>query len=405
VVTASLIGACSGGDAGGGDAGDGGPGDGTTGDAPAAAPEAFTGDDFYAVPDPLPPGDHGDLIRYERLEPAAGGDGSEVTTWRVMYLSESLAGEPIAVTGTVSVPGGEAPLGGRDLVTDAHGTTGIADECAPSRLEDPREGSLARLAAGYGYVLASTDYEGLGTPGRHPYLVGESEGRGVLDAARAAGQLPDVELSGRVAISGYSQGGHGALWAGQLAEEWTPELEVVGTFAGAPATELPIILAAAGRMNIAGFLYMIVAGFEAAYPDEADPSLILTPAGVEALDAVDDGCTGEVLAQLGALPADELLKPDLAATEPWASLAEANDPGRVATDAPVLIVHSAADDVVPAALSDAAFARMCGLGQQVERRVYDEGQGHGAAAPQAYADGFAWIADRFAGEPAASTCP
>ena len=227
----------------------------------------------------------------------------------------------------------------------------------------------------------------------------------MLDAARAAGQLPDVELSGRVAISGYSQGGHGALWAGQLAEEWTPELELVGTFAGAPATELPIILSAAGGMRIAGFLYMIIAGFEAAYPDEADPSLILTPAGVEALDEVDDGCTAEVLGRLGALPAGELLKPGLAETEPWATLAAENDPGRVATDSPVLIVHSAADDVVPAALSEIAFGRMCGLGQQVERRVYDAGQGHGAAAPQAYADGFAWIADRFAGEPAASSCP
>ena len=107
--------------------------------APAAGPEAFTGEDFYAVPDPLPAGDHGDLIRYEQVEPAAGGeDSAGATTWRIMYLSESLAGEPIAVTGTVAVPGGEAPDGGRDLVTDAHGTTGIADECAPSTLEDPR---------------------------------------------------------------------------------------------------------------------------------------------------------------------------------------------------------------------------------------------------------------------------
>ena len=40
-----------------------------------------------------------------------------------------------------------------------------------------------------GYVVAATDYEGLGTPGVHPYLVGESEGRSVLDAARAARAL------------------------------------------------------------------------------------------------------------------------------------------------------------------------------------------------------------------------
>ena len=404
VVAAALIGACSGddGDTGGGDgdaAGAGGGGDAAAADAPA--PEEFTGDDFYAVPDPLPGGDHGDLIRYERVE--AGGAAGTVT-WRVMYLSESLAGDPIAVTGTVSVPEDEAPEGGRDLVTIAHGTTGIADECAPSAGDGGGAVGLGRLAGENGYVLAETDYEGLGTPGRHPYLVGESEGRGVLDAALAAGQLPGVELSGRMAIAGYSQGGHGALWAGELAEEWTPDLELVGTFAGAPATELPLIFSAAENLPIAGFLYMIIAGFEAAYPDEADPSLILTPAGVEALDEVDDGCTAEVLGRLGTLPSVDLLKPRLAEVEPWATLAEENNPGRVATDTPILIVHSSADEVVPAALSEITYGRMCELGQQVERRVYETGEGHGGAAPQAFVDGFDWIAERFAGEPAATTC-
>ena len=37
-----------------------------------------------------------------------------------------------------------------------------------------------------GVVVAATDYEGLGTPGPHPYIVGASEGHSVLDAAVAA---------------------------------------------------------------------------------------------------------------------------------------------------------------------------------------------------------------------------
>ena len=90
--------------------------------------------------------------------------------------------------------------------------------------------------------------------------MGVCEGRGVLDAARAAGQLPDADPGDRMAIFGYSQGGHGALWAGQLAAEWTPELDLVGTVAGAPATELPVIVRAAGSLPISGFLYMIIAG-------------------------------------------------------------------------------------------------------------------------------------------------
>jgi len=37
-----------------------------------------------------------------------------------------------------------------------------------------------------GYVVVATDYEGLGDPGVHPYLVGVSEAYAVLDSVRAA---------------------------------------------------------------------------------------------------------------------------------------------------------------------------------------------------------------------------
>ena len=78
--------------------------------------------------------------------------------------------------------------------------------------------------------------------------------------------------------------------------------------------------------------------------------------------------------------------------------------GPVKYGPPVLIVHSSGDDVVPAALSEAAFTCMCEVGQQVERRVIDAG-GYGEAAPPAFIQGMDWIAERFAGEPATSTCP
>jgi hypothetical protein len=120
-------------------------------------------------------------------------------SWRVMYLSESIQGEPIAVTGKVWVPVGDPPDEGYQVVALARATNAIADECAPSKDEVPAPPWAAGVVTGSveaGYVVAMTDYEGLGTPGRNPYLVGESEGRGVLDAAKAAAQLPDVGLSG-----------------------------------------------------------------------------------------------------------------------------------------------------------------------------------------------------------------
>src|SRR4029450_6019847 len=111
----------------------------------------------------------------------------------------------------------EAAADGRRILTIAHGTTGIADACAPSKNPRFTELSLMSPYLEQAYLVAETDYEGLGTPGRHPYLVGESEGRGVLDAALAAAELPDADAGDQFAIFGYSQGGHGALGGGQRA--------------------------------------------------------------------------------------------------------------------------------------------------------------------------------------------
>jgi Secretory lipase len=394
LVLAGLIAACSGGS-------DGSEGTGASESAAAARqPEEFDGGDFYAAPDPVPDDAHGTLVRYEPVDDL---DVSGATAWRIMYTSESLEGEPIVVTGTALVPSGEAPPGGRPVLTIAHGTSGIADECAPSKHPVATELSLMGPFVDAGYLVVLSDYEGLGTPGRHPYLVGESEGRGVLDGALAARALPDAETGDQLAIFGYSQGGHGALWAGQLAADWAPDYELVGTVAGAPATELPVIFGAAGSLPIAGFLYMIIAGFAEAYP-EADPALVLTPAGEAALPQVDRGCVRDVIRHFAGTPDAELLKPGITEVQPWADLEAANDPGRVATDSPILILHSAADETVPAALSQVLVQRMCGEGQVVERRVYDKGQDHVQAVPDAVSDAFEWLQQRAAGDEPVTTC-
>jgi pimeloyl-ACP methyl ester carboxylesterase len=379
----------------------------------ASAPEASTttlaadpvvvetDDELYAVPEPIPAGEHGDLVRYQEVEATLDGARS----FRVMYLSESVAGDPIVVTGTVVVPTVPAPEGGRPVLTIAHGTTGIADECAPSKGGGAAELAIAGPAVERGWIIAVTDYEGLGTPGRHPYLVGESEGRGVIDAALAAAQLPEAEASATTLIAGYSQGGHGALWADQVQPEWAPGLDVVGTFAGAPATELDVILGAAGSPGVSGFAAMIVAGFAAAYPDEADPGTFLTPEGVERLASVDEGCTGDVFGAYAGLEPQEIVLPDGPSTEPWPELARDNNPGQVATDDPILIIHSQQDETVPPFLSEILFERMCGLGQAAERRVLVDGGGHGPAAVVAYPQALEWFDQLLAGETVENTCP
>lgn len=367
-------------------------------------PEEVPADgDLYAVPDPLPDGAHGTLLRYQRVTPSVHADS---TTWRMMYLSESVAGEPIVVTGIAVVPDAPAPPEGRDIVTLTHGTTGSADACAPS-MAPGGFGELLLLgpSVAAGSIVAATDYEGMGTPGPHPYLVGVSEGRSGLDAALAARQLPDAHAGEQLAAVGYSQGGHGAMWTAQLADEWAPELELVGTFAGAPPTEISTVVGATLTGGTSAFIYLLIAGFAEAYGEQADPATFFSPDGLRDLELADELCVGDLFGELGDVTADAYL-PGAGSTSPWLELARLNDAGTVAVDAPLLIIHSAVDETVPAAFSEIAVDRLCRLGQVVERRVPPEGS-HVGAAPPAYLEAQVWLQDRFdgTGPDAISTCP
>jgi predicted esterase len=92
--------------------------------------------------------------------------------------------------------------------------------------------------------------------------------------------------------------------------------------------------------------------------------------------------------------------------EDWVALLAANDPGQVAATAPVLILHSLTDELLPATTSESLLERMCAAGQVVERRTYDRGQTHITAAPTAFTDGLAWIDELMtATATPRSTCP
>lgn len=355
--------------------------------------------DLYARARPLPAEKPGAVIAVQEVT----GTDIAGTVLRVLYHSRSLAGADIAVSGLIVVPRGTAPAGGRPVLSWAHGTTGIADKCAPSK--DPQGAGLG-LAQSFlerGMVVVATDYEGLGTPGRHPYLVGQSEGRGVLDIVRAARALGDrVGASNRVIIWGHSQGGHAALFANQIARAWAPELDVLGTVAGAPPSQLSLLATALRDSPYRFYLGMVVAGWGAAYPD-ADPSLVLTPRGVQSLSLVDSECAGALAPSWSSVPYAELAKADPATVQPWARLLVENDPGFAVGKSPELIIHGEQDEQIPLVSSRLLLERMCGIGQRVERRTYP-GSHAGVIAPS-LPDMLAWIDARIAGQPAPSSCP
>src|SRR3954451_6087987 len=258
--------------------------------APGAQAKTRTGpagEAFYTPPAPLPGAAHGDLIWARKLTGAAVAPGAASTSL-VLYRSTGVDGKATAVSGIVQVPKGKAPKKGWPVITYAHGTTGIADQCAPSRdvagtPVHPYNSYILPLVSRWlkaGYAVARTDYEGLGTPGTHPYLIGMSEARSTLDIVRAAREL-DPRISNDMIISGHSQGGHAALFAAALAPKYTPDLRLRGTVAFAPASHLDSQFKAATGAPITsgGLAGLLLLGLRAI--DTVDPSLdvpsLLTP--------------------------------------------------------------------------------------------------------------------------------
>lgn len=355
--------------------------------------------DTRTVPDPLPAGQAGDLVA---LAPRSGPDVPPgARAWELLYRSEGLDGAPVAVSGVVYAPEGPGPAGGRPVVSWAHGTVGVADVCAPSRTGAQVPGLAQLLDAGY--VVAATDYQGLGTPGPHPYLVGESEGRSVLDAARAAGRIDGTGAGTKVVAFGHSQGGHAVLFAGILASGYAPDLDLLGVVASAPAAELSTLLRSASSVSLGfGLLGSGVYAYANTYP-ELSLKDVLTPAVIDRVGLFEQACLTELTNTFASQPPSALLVTDPIDLEPWAARVKQNEPGSSEIPAPTLVVQGTSDFIVIPSSTDTAVERLCEGGDRVDYRRYP-GAGHGQVLAAAGPEILAWVADRVAGKGPASTC-
>jgi alkylhydroperoxidase/carboxymuconolactone decarboxylase family protein YurZ len=111
------------------------------------------------------------------------------------------------------------------------GTVGIADICAPSwQARSYRDVRYLNEWLSQGFAVVATDYQGLGTPGPHPYLKVRPEAYSVLDSVRAV--LRDVPgLANKIVIIGQSQGGGAAFATAAFAPDYAPELDIRGSVA------------------------------------------------------------------------------------------------------------------------------------------------------------------------------
>ena len=177
---------------------------------------------------------------YTKTDMSAIAGDSVVMT----YKMKGINGKEVQANAMVFTPRTAAPVGGWPIVAWAHGTTGVADICAPSRnaMNSAIQGMIAKLLA-EGFVVVAPDYEGLGeSSGQeiHPFLNVKSEGYSITDAVVATHQWLGAKASSKWMSIGHSQGGQAALGAAQYAAR--ANLNYKGTVAVAPASNLGMIL-------------------------------------------------------------------------------------------------------------------------------------------------------------------
>ena len=327
--------------------------------------------------------------------------------YTMLYWSTTVSGEPTAVSGmvyrsTAPQPAGASPT----IVAWAHGTTGMADTCAPSKKPAGNEGPAAQLVVdslAAGNVFVVTDYEGLGTPGEHPYLVARSHAQNVMDSIRAAAEIVGAGPNPTALALGESQGGAAVLVAAETAAQYAPEVDLRGVVAISPASHLDRIRREMDGGPYMGFTLMAALGYETAYPDLERDQRFLNKGGKDALAYVKTECIGHILetyanqrhAELGF---DKLL----GAADFRARLAE-NEPGHVATTVPIMIAHGDSDTVIPVRLSRQLVTAYCNLDTPVVGKFY-RGLGHGDVLPLAYDDIAGFVQTLMAGNPVESSC-
>lgn len=408
----------------------------------ATVPPKASADDrryeaFYTPPDPLPQGRPGDLIRTEPsrlvLEPS-GQLGSFVGTGtRIMYRSSDAQGNPVAVTGTYIEPDVPWPgKGPRPLLAYATGPYGMGEQCAPSRLFNQgihfsqgfdlmfnyEEGFIATLLA-RGFAIVVTDGVGMGThgPWSPQFLNRVAAGTALIDAARAAQLLPDTSLDprGPVAFWGWASGGQAALSAAEQASTYSPELNIVGTYAAAPVTEIASTFPGIDGNFLAVVGGYLLRGIIASYPQTDQPIRdALNDRGLQMLNWSGHTC----LLQGGVDYAFRHLQPWfkvdlglLVSNDPFKSLLAAQRIGNVKPEGPVYITHNRWDPFAPYQSALDTASDWCAKGADVtfwtnEQPPLFNKLDINSLLPM-FVDGersMEWVTDRFNGVPTTPNC-
>lgn len=364
---------------------------------------------FY-MPDAAIPAAPGKMIRTEP-QTADTSLPSAASAFRILYSSVNGLGdkkEPIAVSGSVFLPKGAAPAGGWPLIAWAHGTVGIADVCAPSsKARSERDTKYLSHWLDQGYAVVASDYQGLGTPGGHPYLATKPEAYSVLDSIRAVQADPTFSIGKPVVLVGQSQGGGAAFATAGEAATYAPELDIRGTVATgtpyftndtAPATRDPNAVSGV----LAYSMYIMYLG------EQADPLFkIADYASVPGRDFFESTRTQCLMDTWTKIETEKMTQAKLFTADPSSATAKFFPLMMYSTlklKGPVFMGTGGQDKDVPPPGQTRLFNDACKAGTVIEHHVYDK-LDHSGTVNGSLADSTPFVKKAFAGEAITGNCP
>ncbi|WP_312005152.1 lipase family protein [Streptomyces sp. B1866] len=365
-------------------------------------------DAFYTPPSPLPQGKPGDIIRARPAKAGPPTARSLANAWQIMYLSTDALGKPNAVTGMVFVPKAVSDPSQLPVIGFAPGTQGSSYKCAPSLQTD--HGSFYEQAAlkdmlTAGYAVAMTDWEGYHPKPTTTYMTGKAMGPALIDAVRAAQRLPEGKLSAdsKVVFRGFSQGGGGSAWAGQLQPTYAPELKLIGVVAGGvPADLVQVGLPLNGKFGY-GLYFNALIGLDHAYPELKMDSYLNDAGKAAVADFQDNSCVYELLKNYSGKQNSDYFAKNPLTTQEWGARLKENKLGAEPIKVPVFQYHGTKDQLV--AFNQASKLRdtYCAAGVNLTWKTYETD--HLTGISRGNADAMTFIADRLAGTPATPNCP
>jgi hypothetical protein len=323
---------------------------------------------------------------------------------RATYRSASgITGAGTVVTGTFFIPKGDAPSGGWPVVSLGHGLTGMNTDCAPSTRPDLFGlATTVEVLLKFGMAVAVTDYEGLGGPGKHPFLEPRTAAFNVIDAVRALHTLFPA-TSTRWLAYGQSQGGQAVWAANELNWSYGDGLTLIGSIAIAPPANVTGLVQLAVDEKLSeqqlALMPMVVTAAQLAFPGVPIDHLLHGAALTDT--EVLTGCGTQADTARAHITAADVKPSTRADADSLANSLRKMALPQEPTSAPMLVVSGGKDRLILPSWIAFAVGQSCQMGGRIEYRE-QKSAGHGEVGPDGQVT--TWLADRFTDAPAPTNC-